>query len=66
VCAGGCLPPSLKTLNFCVGGCLPPWYVIICYALIVPSIVISTLSLYFVNVNYVIVIHFRYFFTLAM
>jgi hypothetical protein len=21
VCAGGCLPPSLKTLNFCAGGC---------------------------------------------
>jgi hypothetical protein len=21
VCAGGRLPPSLKTLNFCVGGC---------------------------------------------
>jgi hypothetical protein len=21
VYAGGCLPPSLKTLNFCAGGC---------------------------------------------
>jgi hypothetical protein len=21
VCAGGCLPPSLKTINFCAGGC---------------------------------------------
>jgi hypothetical protein len=40
---------------------LPPCFVIISYALITPGTVIL-LSLYFTNVNYVIVIRFRYFF----
>jgi hypothetical protein len=31
-------------------GVLPPWFVIILYALLIPSIVI-TLSIYFMNVN---------------
>jgi hypothetical protein len=45
---------------------LPPCFVIITYAHITPDIVISTLSIYFVNVNQVIVIRFRYFLTLVM
>jgi hypothetical protein len=40
---------------------LPPCVVIISYALITPGTVII-LSLYFTNVNYVIVIRLRYFF----
>jgi hypothetical protein len=44
---------------------LPPCSVIISYALITPGTVII-LSLYFINVNYVIVIRFRYFLTPAM
>jgi hypothetical protein len=39
---------------------LLPYFVIISYALITPGTVII-LSLYFVNVNYVMVICFRYF-----
>jgi hypothetical protein len=38
---------------------LPPCFVIITYALIILGTVII-LSLYFINVNYVIVIRFRY------
>jgi hypothetical protein len=41
---------------------LPPCFVIISYALITPGTIIL-LSLYFTNVNYVILIRFRYFFT---
>jgi hypothetical protein len=44
---------------------LPPCFVIISYALITPGTVII-LSVYFINENYVIVIRFRYFLTLAM
>jgi hypothetical protein len=44
---------------------LPPCFVIISYALITPDTVIL-LSLYFTNVNYVIVIRFCYFFTLVI
>jgi hypothetical protein len=44
---------------------LPPYFVIITYALIIPSTVII-LSLYFIYVNYVIVIRFCYFHTPAM
>jgi hypothetical protein len=48
VCAGGCLPPILKTLNFCAGGVLPPWFVIILYALISPStVIILFLSIFY-------------------
>jgi hypothetical protein len=32
--AGGCLPPTLKSINFCAG--LPPGFVIILYALVIP------------------------------
>jgi hypothetical protein len=49
--AGGCLPPSLKTLNFCAGGC---------FASLVCNNTLCTLNtrycnnplfLYFMNVN---------------
>jgi hypothetical protein len=46
---------------------LPPYFIIISYALITTSIVIIlSLYIYFIKVNYVIVIRFRYFLTPAM
>jgi hypothetical protein len=66
VCVGGCLPPSLKTLNYDVGGCFAS---LVCNNMPCTHstrIVISTLSLYFVNVNYIMIICFHYFFTLAI
>jgi hypothetical protein len=34
--ARGCLPPTLKTINFCAGECFSPWFVIKLYALLIP------------------------------
>jgi hypothetical protein len=51
-CAGGCLPPSLKTLNFCTGECYAS---LVCIStLCTPSTCWycnNTLSIYFINVN---------------
>jgi hypothetical protein len=55
-------PPSFKHFAGVREDVLPPCFVIISYALIIPGNVIL-LSLYFTNVNYVIVIRFHYFFT---
>jgi hypothetical protein len=34
--AGGCFPPTLKTINFYAGDVLSPWFVIILYAILIP------------------------------
>jgi hypothetical protein len=51
--AGGCWPPTLKTITCVREGVLPPWSVIIIlYAPRIPWYCNNnTLSLYFMNVN---------------
>jgi hypothetical protein len=46
VYAGGCLPPSLKTLNFCAGGCFASLVCNIMLCIQTPGTVINTLSMY--------------------
>jgi hypothetical protein len=51
VCAGGCMPPSLKTLNFGAGGCFAS---LVCNNILCTHNTRhcnNTLSIYFMNVN---------------